>query len=35
MVDGIKISGINIGNTDLSVTLSREQNQSDGRSNIS
>ena len=34
MVDGIKISGINIGNTDLSVTLSREQNQSDGSSNI-
>ena len=34
MVDGIKISGINIGDTDLSATLSREQTQPDGSSNI-
>ena len=33
MVDGIKISGINIGDTDLSATLTREQTQPNGSSN--
>ena len=32
MIDGIKISGINIGDTDLSATLSREPTQPDGSS---